>query len=104
MSKQKLFTTNGFLLTNASRVGTGAPRAKPPMTPKDDPHVNDCGCLSCRIVSMADEAIERELGGKSDSGRNGLAPTPGILGNSKPKGKPGAPLMPMRGVLAGDAS
>lgn len=104
MSKQELFTMKGHLLTNASRVRTGTPRAKPPIDPQDDLHANDCGCMRCRVTHKIDEAIDRQLSTKSDFGRNGLAPTPGVLGNTRSKGKAGGPLMPTRGVLAGDAS
>lgn len=114
MSKQKLFHTKGYLLTNASRLRGAPTRSNPPIEPKDEPHTNGCGCLSCRVTHRVDEAVDQQLGKLSTSARarDGLAPTPGVLSKRRPKGKskgtgkgkPGAPLMPPRGVLAGDAS
>jgi hypothetical protein len=116
--KQKLFTTQGFLLTNASRLRAGTKRSKSPIEPKNEPHVNGCGCLTCRVTNTVDEAIlgnlgtideavDRELGKLNTS--KALPPTPGIF-NSQPKrgdDKPvsnKSPLLLPRGVLAGEAS
>lgn len=99
MSKQKLITRSaGSLHINAGRIVQA--RSKPPFAPKDETHVNDCGCLKCRVITMTDEAIERQLGELASYG-DALAPTPGVLGNSRSKRSVRGPLLLPRGVLAG---
>jgi hypothetical protein len=99
MSKQKLVTRSaGFLHTNAGRIGQS--RTQPQIAPNNEPHADECGCLKCRVISMTDDAIERQLGELADE-RDGLAPTPGILGNSQSKRSVSGPLLLPRGVLAG---
>lgn len=105
MSKQTLFRMNmvntyenGRLTTN-SRLGRGGSQ-KPPFAPNNEPHANECGCLKCRVITMTDEAIERELG-ELAADRDALAPTPGVLGNSRSKRSVSGPLLLPRGVLAG---
>lgn len=106
MSKENLFTRSGGyvgLVTNASRLRTGD-------TEKETVHVNDCGCLSCRVTKKADAAIDRKLNIESAPAGEPLAPTPGIFNNNS-KQKRGeskrvasGPLMLPRGVLARDPS
>lgn len=101
MSKQKLHYTRGYLINNGGRLGTS--RTKTPIEPKDEPHANDCGCLNCRLTAMADEAINRQLGGESDLVGNALPPSPGVLTNEgkRATANTGGPLLLPRGVLAG---
>jgi hypothetical protein len=99
MSKQKLHYTRGYLLTNAGRLGT--PRSKPQIEPKDEPHANDCGCLTCHITGKVDDAIDRQLGSESDLVGNALPPSAGVLTNNGKRVTAKGPLLLPRGVLAG---
>jgi hypothetical protein len=107
MSKRKLFTTKGYLLTNASRLRGAPTRTKTPIEPKDDLHANDCGCLRCRVTHRVDDALDGQLGKQSTPAPvgNALPPSQGVF-NKRPKGNKSrtGPLMLPRGVLAGDAS
>lgn len=114
MSNQKLYRTRGMLLINTGRLGT--PRSKPQIAPNNEPHADECGCVSCRLTAMADEAIDRHLGSESDLvgnafTREALAPPGGVLAD-KPQThgehkrvatNTRGPLLLPRGVLAGGA-
>jgi hypothetical protein len=106
MSKPKLHYTRGYLINNGGRLGTA--RTKPQIEPKDEPHANDCGCLTCHITGKVDDAIDRQLGSESDLVGNALPPPPGVLAdNPQTDGErkrvnvnTAGPLLLPRGVFA----
>lgn len=102
MSKQKLVTRSaGSLHINAGRIGQSL--SKSPFEQKDEPHANDCGCLTCHITGRVDEAIDRQLGGEANLVGNALPPSPGVLTNDGKRAMVNTkgPLLLPRGVLAG---